>query len=203
VPVTQTLFDFNRITSHPLEILPEFLLTLGGKIVFVHVMVVQDPLDFDLLLGRYYVYAMKAIVSTLFHVIYFPHNGRMMTIDKLSFVGPNLTINSMNSLNGSYMQPVSPLPQVSYVTFSPMSSPVDVDEPLTVRSLPYDLDLTFDMVISSVGILEPDIFTPIEALDMCSFQSVFLRSSENLLQAMTKFCPMTWGPYRALSSWNP
>jgi hypothetical protein len=66
-------------------------------------MVVQYPLDFDLLLGRDYVYAMKAIVYTLFHVIYFPHDGRVLTIDQLSFVGPDLTINLMNFLNGSYM----------------------------------------------------------------------------------------------------
>jgi hypothetical protein len=66
-------------------------------------MVVQDPLDFDLLPGRDYVYAIKYIVSTLFHVISFPNNGRIVTIDQISFVGPDLTINSMISLNGSYM----------------------------------------------------------------------------------------------------
>jgi hypothetical protein len=110
VVVTQTLFTFNRRTSHPLGILPQFPVTLGGKNVFIDVMVVQDPLDFDLLLGRDYIYAMKAIVSTLFHVIYFPHDGRMVTIDQLSFVVPDLTINPMTSLNRSYMQSVSPFP---------------------------------------------------------------------------------------------
>jgi hypothetical protein len=73
-------------------------------------MVVQDPLDFDILLGRDYVYSMKVIVSTLFRVISFPHDGRMVTIDQLSFIGPDLTINPMTSLNGSYMQSVSPMP---------------------------------------------------------------------------------------------
>jgi hypothetical protein len=110
VPVTQTMFTFNRRNSHPLGILPQFPITLGGKTVFIDVMVVQDPLDFDLLLGRDYVYAMKAIVSTLFHVIYFPHDGRVVTIDQLSCVGPHLIFNPMTSLNRSYMQSVSPLP---------------------------------------------------------------------------------------------
>jgi hypothetical protein len=164
---------------------------LGGKTVFIDVMVVQDPLDFDLLLGRDYVYAMKAIVSTLFRVISFPHDGRMVTIDQLSFVGPDLTINPMTSLNGSYMQSVSPLPQVNYVALSPMTSTSD------------DLDLVVDMVISSVGLLEPDLLTPDETLDMCSFQSILLPSSEDLLEAMTEFCPLTWCPSRALSSWKP
>jgi hypothetical protein len=169
VSITQTLFYFNRRTNHPLGILPQFPVTLGGKTVFIDVMVVQDPLDFDLLLGRDYVYAMKAIVSTLFHVICFPHDGRMVTIYQLSFVGPDLTINSMNSLNGSYMQMISPLPQVNYVVLSPMPSVVDADEPLTVSSVSYDLDLVVDMVISSVGLLEPDLLTPIVTLDMFSF----------------------------------
>jgi hypothetical protein len=110
VLVTQNLFSFNRRTSHPLGILLQFPVTLGVKIVFIDVMVVQDTLDFDLLLGRDYVYAMKAIVSTFFRVISFPHDGIIVTIDHFLFVGPDLNINPMNSLNGSYMKLVSPLP---------------------------------------------------------------------------------------------
>jgi hypothetical protein len=150
-------------------------------------MVVQDPLYFTLLLGWDYVYAMKAIVSTLFRVIYFPHDGRIVTIDQLSFIGPDW----ITSLSGSYMKTVSPLPHVNYVALSPMTSSSN------------DLDPIVDMVISSIGILELDLFTPIATLDMCSFQSVFLPSNEDLLEAMTEFCPLTWCPSRALSSWKP
>jgi hypothetical protein len=191
VSVTQTLYSFNRRTSYPLGILPQFPITLGEKTILIDVMLVQDPLNFDLLLGRDYVYSMKVIVSTIFHVIYFPHDGRMVTIDQLSFVGPDLTINPMTSLNGSYMQSVSPLPQVNYVVLSPMTSTSD------------DLDPVVDMVISLVGILEPDLLTPILDLDMCSFQSDFLPSNEDLLEAMNEFCPLTWCPSKALSSWKP
>jgi hypothetical protein len=98
-PVMHNLLSFNKITSQPLGTLPQFLVTLGGKTVFIDVMVVQDPLDFSLLLGRDYVYAMKAIVSTLFHVISFPHNGWVVTVDQLSFIDPAW----IASLNGSYM----------------------------------------------------------------------------------------------------
>jgi hypothetical protein len=77
------------------------------------------------------------------------------------------------------------------VALSPMASTSD------------DLDPVVDMVISSIGLLEPDLFTPVATLDMVSFQSVFLPSSEDLLEAMTEFCPLTWCPSRALSSWNP
>jgi hypothetical protein len=98
-PVTQNLLSFNRRNNQPLRTLPQFPVTLGGKIVFIDIMVVQDPLDFALLLGRDYVYAMKAIVSTLFHVISFPHDGRIVTIDQISFIG----LDWITSLNGSYM----------------------------------------------------------------------------------------------------
>jgi hypothetical protein len=50
-PVMQNLLAFNRRTSQPLGTLPQFPITLGGKTVFIDVMVVQDPLDFSLLLG--------------------------------------------------------------------------------------------------------------------------------------------------------
>jgi hypothetical protein len=185
-PATHNLLAFNRRTSQPLGTLPQFPVTLGGKTVFIDVMVVQDPLYFYLLFRRDYVYAMKAIVSTLFHVISFPHDGRMVTIDQLSFIGPNW----ITSLNGSYMQTISPPPHVNYVALSPMTSSSD------------DLDLVVDMVTSSIGLLEPDLLTPLATLDMCSFQSVFLPSNEYLLEAMINFCPLTWCPSRELSSWK-
>jgi hypothetical protein len=185
--VTQNLLAFNRRTSQPLGILPQFPVTLGGKTIFINVMVVRDPLDFSLLLGRDYVYDMKAIVSTLFRVIYFPHNGRIVTIDQLSFIGPDW----VTSLSGSYMQTVSPLPHVNYVALSPMTSTSD------------DLDPVVDMVISSVGLLEPDLLPPIATLDLCPFSSDYLPSSEDLLEAMTTFYPLTWYPSRELSSWKP
>jgi hypothetical protein len=66
-----------------------------------------------------------------------------------------------------------------------------------------DLDPVVDMVISSVGLLEPDLLTPIATLDMCSFLSNYLPSNEDLLEAMTEVFPLTWYPSRALFSWNP
>jgi hypothetical protein len=186
-PITQNLLAFNRRTSQPLGTLPQFPVTLGGKTVFIDVMVVQDPLDFSLLLGRDYVYAMKDIVSTLFHVISFPHDGQVVTVDQLSFIDPTW----IASLNGSCMQTVSPPPQVNYVELFPMASTSG------------DLDPVVDMVISSIGLLEPDLLTPVATLDMVSFQSVFLPSSEDLLEDMIEFCPLTWCHSRSFSSWNP
>jgi hypothetical protein len=77
------------------------------------------------------------------------------------------------------------------VVLSPMASTSD------------ELDPVVDMVISLIGLLEPDLFTLVATLNMVSFQSVFLPSNEDLLEAMTEFCPLTWCHSGALSSWNP
>jgi len=81
VHVTHNLLDFNRGTSRPLGILPYFPITLGGKIVFLDVMVVPGPLDYNLLLGHDYVYDMGAIVSTLVQMLCFSHEGIIITVD--------------------------------------------------------------------------------------------------------------------------
>ena len=52
-------------------------------------MVVQGPLDFNLVPGCDYIYAMKAVVSTLFRVMHFPHDRNIATIDQIYFVTPD------------------------------------------------------------------------------------------------------------------
>ena len=66
MPTSDKILDFNLRPTVPLGILPHFSITLEGKIICIDVMVVQGSLDFNLLLGHDYVYAMKAVVSTLF-----------------------------------------------------------------------------------------------------------------------------------------
>ena len=60
------LLAFDRITSTTLGILDQIPVTLGGKTVLVEFMVIEYPLDFNMLLGHDYVYAMQAMVSTFF-----------------------------------------------------------------------------------------------------------------------------------------
>ena len=52
-------------------------------------MVIEDPLNFNMLIGHDYVYAIKYVVSTHFRVMYFPHNESIVTIDQLEFVDPS------------------------------------------------------------------------------------------------------------------
>jgi len=71
-------------------------------------MVVQGPLDYNLLLGRDYIYSMGAIVSSLFRVMCFPHEGRVVQlIDQLSFPGSHIANSQMPSLTGLFAQGMS------------------------------------------------------------------------------------------------
>ena len=65
------LLVFDRRTSIALGILAQTLVTLGGNIILDDFMVIEDHLDFNMLLGRDYVYAMQVVVSTFFRVMYF------------------------------------------------------------------------------------------------------------------------------------
>jgi hypothetical protein len=65
---------------------------LGGKTVCVKVEVVDAPLDYNLLLGQSWTYAMKALVAIVFRVLLFPHEGQIVTINQLSFSKPDPTL---------------------------------------------------------------------------------------------------------------
>jgi hypothetical protein len=78
------LLAFDKCTSEYLGVLLQLPISLGGKTILVDVIVVQGPLDFNMLLGCDYVYAMNVVVSTLFRVMHFPHNGSIVTIDQLA-----------------------------------------------------------------------------------------------------------------------
>ena len=51
----------------------------------VEVEVIDAPLDYNLLLGRSQTYAMSTIASTVFRVVVFPHEGKLVTVDQLNF----------------------------------------------------------------------------------------------------------------------
>ena len=111
LPEMRNLTGFDKGTSRPLGILPNVPVTLKGKTVQMNVMVVQGPLDYNLLLGRDYIYCMGAIVSSLFRVMRFPHEGRMVKlIDQLSFPGSHIANSQIPTLNGLFTQEMSPPP---------------------------------------------------------------------------------------------
>ena len=90
-----TAFDGHSFLPH--GILPTFLVQLGGKMIEVEVEVVDAPLNYNLLLGRNWTYSMIIIMSLIFRTLFFPHEGKIVTIDQLSWIswrsiGPNASI---------------------------------------------------------------------------------------------------------------
>ena len=123
------------------------------------VMVVLVPLEFNLLLGRNYTYAMGALVSSLFRVMCFPHQVWIVTIDQLVFFGPNMAASPSSSLLDLYFSVVSSPPHVNYVATCPM--PVFGDSAIVHRVL---------------GALGPDFL-----------QDYFLPSDGKLLEVITSY----------------
>jgi hypothetical protein len=88
------LTSFDSHCFFPHGILPSFLVQLGGKMVEVEVEVVDVPLYYNLFLGRNWTYAMIIVVSSIFCTLCFPHEGKIVMIDQLSFayLSPNASL---------------------------------------------------------------------------------------------------------------
>jgi hypothetical protein len=76
--------------------------------VCVEVEVFDALLDYNLLLGRSWTYAMQEVVATVFQVLFFPHEGRIVTIDQLYFSRPSLAL-------GASMVPMIDNPQLGVI----------------------------------------------------------------------------------------
>ena len=55
-------------------------------------------LDYNLLLGRNWMYNMQVVASSLFRVVLFPFNGKIVTIDQMTFKNPSVTASSGASI---------------------------------------------------------------------------------------------------------
>jgi hypothetical protein len=88
-PSPTLLIAFNGRSFRPHGIIPSFPMQLGGKTVCVEVEVVDTPLDYNILLGWSWTYAMQAVVAKVFQVLLFPHEGQIVTIDQISFSRPD------------------------------------------------------------------------------------------------------------------
>ena len=76
-------FDGRSYT--PYGILSNLQVELGGKTVEVDVEVIDGNPDYNILLGRPWIYAMAAVVSTYFRKIAFPFQGGITVIDQQNF----------------------------------------------------------------------------------------------------------------------
>lgn len=80
-----TLESFDGRFLRPYGILTNLLITLEGKTVELEVEVVDANLNYNLLIERSWTHPMFCVVSSLFHVLRFPHEGKIVTVDQISF----------------------------------------------------------------------------------------------------------------------
>ena len=124
VSTASQLLAFDRRTYIALGILSQTPVTLGGKIILVDFMVIEDPLDFNMLLGCDYFYSMQDVVSTFFRVMYFNHGKEIVTINQLDFLdpSPDPTRDQVFPLLIPSVSVDTTPPQVNYVASSPLCS---------------------------------------------------------------------------------
>ena len=84
VPSNILLTAFDRRLFRPQGILSAFEIKLAWKAMFVEVEVIDAPLDYKLLLGRSWTYAMSSIASAILQVLVFPHEGKLVTVDVIA-----------------------------------------------------------------------------------------------------------------------
>ena len=83
--VSEVLKAFDGHIFKPHRILTALPVEIGVMTVTIDVEVIDAPLDYNLLLGRTWFYAMKVVASTIFRLLCFPHQGKIVTINQLDF----------------------------------------------------------------------------------------------------------------------
>jgi hypothetical protein len=96
VPSTISLRAYDGRPTSPIGLCQNVPIELGGKTILIDIEVIDAPLDYNILFGRNYMYAMKAVASSVFRTMMFPHNGKIVTIDQLTHYEPNHPANIGN-----------------------------------------------------------------------------------------------------------
>jgi hypothetical protein len=89
LPFAITLRAYDGRPSSPEGLFQNVPIELGGKTILIDIEVIDAQLDYNILLGHTYMYAMKAVASSVFRTIMFPHNGKIVTIDQVTHYEPN------------------------------------------------------------------------------------------------------------------
>ena len=84
-PPSNSLKAFDGHTFIPKGYLASYPITLSGKMVTIDIEVMDHKIDYNLLLGRTWTFAMKFVVSSVFRIMLFPLDGKIVTVDHLSF----------------------------------------------------------------------------------------------------------------------
>jgi hypothetical protein len=98
IPSSITLRSYDRRSSSPEGLFQNVPIELGGKTILIDIEVIDVPLDYNILFSHSYMYAMKAVSSSVFRTMMFPQNRKIITIDQVSHYEPNPSANIDNIL---------------------------------------------------------------------------------------------------------
>jgi hypothetical protein len=93
-----TLRAYDGRPSYPKGLFQNVPIELRSKTILIDIEVIDAPLDYNILFGRSYMYAMKAVASFVFRTMMFPHNRKIITTDQVSHYEPNPSSNIDNIL---------------------------------------------------------------------------------------------------------
>jgi hypothetical protein len=92
------LHTFDGRGFHPHGLLKSLPIQLGEKTVTVDVEVVDAPLDYNLLPGSSWFYAMTVVSSLVFRCVQFPHQDKIVTVDQLDFCMIDARVPATNNI---------------------------------------------------------------------------------------------------------
>ena len=143
-PSSTALRAYDGHSAQPQGLLTNVPVQLAGKMVLINIEVINAQLDYNLLLGRSYMYAMRAVASTVFRIMMFPHEGRVVKVDQLTYYDPKAAATPENVLP-MIEQTISGAPNTDGSSIGPM--------------LPIVEQLTPDATTSLVSSVGPGVYS--------------------------------------------
>ena len=84
-PYTTAIRTYDGHSAQPQGVLMNVSVELVGKTMLINIKLFNTQLDYNLLLGRSYMDAMRFIASTVFQLLMFCHDGNIVTINQLLY----------------------------------------------------------------------------------------------------------------------
>lgn len=96
-PSNITLHAYASLPSQLKGLYNDFPITLASKTISIDVEVVDAQLNYKNLLGHSFMYAMNEVSSSIFHIMMFPRDWKVVTIDQIVYHPPGAS-NSLENV---------------------------------------------------------------------------------------------------------
>lgn len=87
-PSTITLHGWDGHLSQPIVLFHNYLVMIADKALSIDHEIIDAPLDYNIILGCSYTYFMLIVAFLVHHNMFFPHNGKIITINQFMYLTP-------------------------------------------------------------------------------------------------------------------